>query len=158
MASLALVNSMDCAFQSNAGAALPARNVFRLYRIAAPASAMASAQFAALTKLPAEAGPPLAAAIHSAASPTPTSPPRGLGCGSGSPFAVRYSCIFFAGISSLFRIMPASPTNSVPVAGMDFPSAASSSGVNGRMPPSYQYSLSGYHWPCAANLKHTRLA
>ena len=54
---------------------------------------------------------------------------------------MRYSRIFFAGISSLFRIMPLSPMNSVPVAGIDLPSSVNSSGVKGLIPPSYQYSL-----------------
>ena len=59
---------------------------------------------------------------------------------------------------SSFRIIPLSPTNRLPVAGIDFPSSSNSSGVYGRIPPSYQYNLSAGHWPWAANLKHTRLA
>ena len=35
-------------------------------------------------------------------------------------------------------IEPLSPTKRLPVAGIDLPSSSNSSGVNGRMPPSYQ--------------------
>ena len=52
-----------------------------------------------------------------------------MACGSGMPFAARYSRIFLAGTISLFRIDPLSPTNSLPVAGIAFPSSANSSGV-----------------------------
>jgi len=40
-----------------------------------------------------------------------------------------------------------SPTNILPVAGIDLPSSNNSSGVKGRIPPSYQYSLIAGHWP-----------
>src|ERR1051326_9515568 len=110
--------------------------------MAAPASAMASEQFAAVRKLPAEAGPPFTAAAQSVSPPPPPPrPPRPPCAGSGMPLAVRYSRIFFAGTSSLLRITPLSPTNNVPAAGIDFPSSASSSGADGRLPPSDQYSL-----------------
>ena len=56
---------MAAGSHSNAGAQWPSLNTFRLNRIAAPARAMASEQLAALEKLPAEAGPPLNAAVHS---------------------------------------------------------------------------------------------
>src|SRR5215831_9864934 len=84
----------------NAGAHRFSLKIFRLYRIAAPASAMASEQFAAFRKLPVEGAPPFTAAIHSLSAPPPPPPPRPPRppcTGSGMPLAARYSRIFLSG-------------------------------------------------------------
>ena len=70
---------------SNAGAQWFSLKTFRLYRIATPASAMASEQLAAFRKLPADAGPPLNAATHSVSPPPPPPRPPRPPCGCGNP-------------------------------------------------------------------------
>src|ERR1039458_1377957 len=89
------VNFMFAASHCNAGTALFSPKFFRLMRMAAPARAMASAQFAALMKFPGEAGPPLNACTHALAPPSPPPPPppprppRPAGA-AGKPLAERY--------------------------------------------------------------------
>jgi len=72
-------------------------------------------------------------------------------------FAARYAFIFASGMSCGFsarnppRILPVSPTNSIPSSASSLFTAISSSGTGGLIPPSYQKMSSAGRLPFAAN-------